>query len=240
MIDKIYILNASGAHGHFLTFALDKFCKDTPDIKNYPFNDLGNSHNNYKQSGKFCFIDDTKVYEFVKSSRNKNLILITIDNELLYFERIWLSRAGDSNTDLYSEESISHTLKKYGSRFPEYCKGKNISLKDGYKLGFKYLDKNGVIEHDNNRKTIIELKNNNLIFFPVSSFFNLNSFEQGLNDVSKKFLIELDLTNLKEVYDKFYEKNMILKSHNNVNLYLKGDKSIKLDIIQQAYVDSLE
>jgi hypothetical protein len=85
----------------------------------------------------------------------------------------------------------------------------------------------------------MELKNNNVIFFPVSNFFNLHSFEAGLSDMSKKFLIELDLTNLKEVYDQFYEKNNILKSHNNVDLYLKGDKSIKLDIIQQAYVDSL-
>jgi hypothetical protein len=239
MFKKVYILNVSGGHGHFLTFVLDKFCKDTPDIKESPFNDLGNSHNFYKQSRTFNFIDSTEVNEFVKNSRNKNLILITINNELLYFERIWLSRAGDTNTDLYSEEAISHTLKKYGSTFPAYCKEKNISLKDGYKFGFKYLDKNGVIEYDNNRKNIMELKNNNVIFFPVSNFFNLHSFEAGLNDMSKKFLIELDLTNLKEVYDQFYEKNNILKSHNNVDLYLKGDKSIKLDIIQQAYVDSL-
>jgi hypothetical protein len=239
MIDKIYILNASGAHGNFLTFVLDKFYKDTPDIKDYPFNSLGNSHNFYKQSGIFNFIDSAEVKEFVKNSRDKNLILITINYELLYFERIWLSRAGDTNTDLYSEEAISHTLKKYGSTFPEYCKEKNISLKDGYKFSFKYLDKNGVIEYDNNRKNMIELKNNNVIFFSVSNFFNLHSFEVGLNDISKKFSIELDLTNLKEVYNQFYEKNKILKSHNNVNLYLKGDKSIKLDIIQQAYVDSL-
>jgi hypothetical protein len=239
MLNKIYILNASGGHGHFLTFVLDKFCKDTPDIKDHPFNDLGSSHNFYNQSGMFNFIDSKKVEEFVKNSRNKKLILITINNELLYFERIWLSRAGDTNTDLYSEESISHTLKKYGSTFPDYCKEKNISLKEGYKFGFKYLDKNGVIEHDNNRKNMIELKNNNVIFFPISNFFNLQSFELGLNDISKKFSIELNITSLKEIYNQFYEKNRILQTHNNINLYLKGDKSIKLDIIQQAYVDSL-
>jgi len=238
MIDRIYILNTS-AHGHFLTFVLDKFCKHTPDIQETPFNDLGNSHNFYTQSGKFYFIGDPHVHEFVKSSKNENLILITIDNELLYFERIWLSRAGDTDTDLYSEESIIHTLKKYGSTFPQYCEEKNISLKEGYKFGFKYLKKNGVIEQDNNRKNLIELKDNHVIFFPICNFFNLQSFALGLNDISKKFSIELDLTSLKEVYDQFYNKNKILQTHNNVNLYLKGDKSIKLDIIQQAYVDSL-
>jgi hypothetical protein len=239
MLDKIYILNVSGCHGHFLTFVLDKFCKDTPAIEENPFNNLGNSHNFYKQSGIFNFVDDTNVENFVKKSNNKNLILITIDDELLYFERIWLSRSTNKNIDLYSEEAISKVLTECGSKFPNYCKEKNISLREGYKFSFKYLDKNGVIKYDNNRKNIIELKNNNVIFFPVSNFFNLRSFELGLNDISKKFSIELDLTKLREIYDQFYEKNKILQSHGNIDLYLKGHKSIKLDIIQQAYIDSL-
>lgn len=239
MIDNTYILNFSGGHGNFLTFILDKLCKDTPDIKNNPFNHLGNSHNFYQQSGIFNFIDAPQVEEFVKKSHNTNLILITIDNELLYFERVWLSRAGDLNTDLYSEDSISYALKNNGSTFPDYCKENNMSLKDGYKFGFKFLDQNGVIKSDNNRKNIVELKNNNAIFFPISNFFSLQSFQLGLKNISEKFAIELDFTNLKEIYNQFYKKNKILQSHNSVNLYLKGDRSIKLDIIQQAYVDSL-
>lgn len=240
MSKKIYILNIAGGHGHFLTFVLDKLCKDTPDIKVYPFNELGNTHRPYKQSGMFNFVDSMDVQNFVRNSKNKNFILITIDSELLYFERSWLSRAGDNNTDLYSEEAISIFLKKNNSIFPDYCKDKNISLKDGYKFSFKYLDKNGVIKFDHSRKSIKELKNNHVIFFPISNFFSLESFEIGLRTIAEKFFIKLDFTKISEIYDEFYKKNKILQSHNNVNLYLKGDKSIKLDIIQQAYVDSLE
>jgi len=239
MLNKIYILNISGGHGNFLTFVLDKFCKETPAIEENPFDSLGNSHNFYKKSGIFNFVEDPNVETFVKNSKNKNLILITVNNELLYFERIWLSRAGNTNTDLYSEQAISNTLKKVGSTFPKYCEEKNISLKDGYKFGFKDSKENGVIAHNNKRQNITELKNNNVLFFPISNFFNLQSFELGLNDIAKKFLIELDITNLKEVYDQFYEKNKILQSHGDVDLYLNGDKSIKLDVIQQAYIDSL-
>jgi hypothetical protein len=239
MIEKIYILNFSGGHGHFLTFVLDKLCKDTPDIKNNPFDNLGNSHNFYQQSGIFNFVDAPQVEEFVKKSHNKNLILITIDNELLYYERVWLSRAGNLETDLDSEDSISYALKKNGSTFPDYCKENSMSIKDGYKFGFKFLDQNGVIKSDNNRKKILELKNNNASFFPISNFLSLESFQFGLSNISEKFAIELDFVNLKEIYDQFYKKNKILQSHNNVNLHLKGDNTIKLDIIQQAYVDSL-
>ena len=39
-------------------------------------------------------------------------------------------------------------------------------------------------------------------------------------------------------YNEFYSKNKILQSHNNVYEYINRNKTLKLDILQQAYVDA--
>ena len=236
---KIYILNSPGGHGHFLQYILDKFYTLTPDIKDLPFDDHGRSHLKYNQSGQFIFIDDLDIEDFLLKNSNKNCILLTIDNELLYFERICLSRADEKHkTDLYSEQSISDFLIKWNSTFPKYCQEKNITLKKGYEYGFRFLNENGVIKRDIKRKTCKDIKNNNVIFFPIKNFFTIENLKEGLLNLSKFFNINLNIDKLPGLYNEFYSKNEILQSHYNVYEYINGNKSIKLDILQQAYVDS--
>ena len=54
----IYILNSSGCHGHYLTYLIDRLSKDTPTVKELPFNELGNSHLKLEYSGYARFLDD--------------------------------------------------------------------------------------------------------------------------------------------------------------------------------------
>ena len=87
-------------------------------------------------------------------------------------------------------------------------------------------------------KTCKGIENNNIIFFPIKNFFNIENLKEGLLNLSKFFNISLNINKLPELYNEFYSKNKVLQSHNNVYEYINGNKSIKLDILQQAYVDS--
>ena len=110
----IYICNQAGCHGHFLQYLLDRFSNHTPTITTLPFNNLGNSHKRWKQSGKFVYIGELKVRTFLRNTNSKkNIIQITIDESILYFERASALRTRDANTNLYNVESIRKTKKVY-------------------------------------------------------------------------------------------------------------------------------
>ena len=238
---KIYICNVSGGHGHFLTWLLDKCCKTTPDISTEPFDAIGRSHKEYTSSGKFIFIDTPQYEEMVKTMTNENIILITIDKEILYFERICINRSGrsgEANTNLFNESEIEEFLRNNNSTFPDFCKNKNISIQEGYKYAFKFLNQNGAIKLDTRRKEFPALLKNNVTFFPLKNYFNFDLFSNAIENIAKKFSIEVDINACKEVYDIFYKSNKVLQSHNNVYEYINGNKSIKLDVLQQAYVDA--
>ena len=66
----------------------------------------------------------------------------------------------------------------------------------------------------------------------------LESFKNSLIDIGKFFGLEFDLTNLEKDYQQFYDKNTILQTHNLPIEYLNGNTNIKLDVLQQAYVDA--
>lgn len=235
---QTYILNVSGGHGHFLQWLLDRSCVDTPAIDTLPFNHLGASHKTYEQSGHFIFIDDLDTGKFLNSNIGKNAVMITIEDEILYWERSCLFRAGNAGTDLFDEKSIEEFLIKQSSTFPEYCKSKGLSIKDGYMYAFKNVAQSGARLYDNDRKKIIGIKNNNVHFLPISNFLDRQKLKKSLIDIGKKFKFELDLSNYDEAYGAFYHSNTILQTSKNIELYLAGDTSIKLDVLQQAYVDA--
>ena len=66
----------------------------------------------------------------------------------------------------------------------------------------------------------------------------VKDFKKSIIEIGKHFNIEFDLTGIDELYQEFYKRNQILKTHYKVKDYLNGNKSIALDILQQAYVDA--
>jgi hypothetical protein len=233
----VYILNVSGGHGHFLQWLLDKFCTATPSIEKIPFNNLGASHIGYKKSGKFIFIDDTETESFLKSNKNKNAIMITIENEILYWERSCMYRAGDQGTDLFDEKSIKKFLTINGSQFPKLCEDKKISIKEGYRLAFQDLDRCGARIHDIKRKNYMGIENNKVYFLKLGAFLNCELLRRSLIAISNHYKFDIDLNDFEKIYHMWYSKNTILQSQKNIEKYTK-QQSTKLDILQQAYVDA--
>ena len=147
-------------------------------------------------------------------------------------------RAGDATTDLFDEKSIENFLNSQGSTFPQHCKDNNISIKDGYTYAFQDVSKCGARERDNERKNYVGLQNNNVYYWPIKNFLNLQDFKKALLEVSKKFNFKLDLSGFDEMYNTWCNQNTILQTNSAVEQHLNGDTSIKLDILQQAYVDA--
>jgi hypothetical protein len=120
MFNKIYILNSSGCHGHYLTYLIDRLSKDTPDLKDLPFNDLGNSHLKLNYSEHACFIDSKEYYN--KNFKGSNIIKIIYPNDILYYERVAMSRAGDANRDLHNLHLDISFMEIYNKKFYEKIK----------------------------------------------------------------------------------------------------------------------
>lgn len=236
-MNKIHILNVSGGHGHFIQWLLDKVCTSTPDIDTVPYSELGASHNIYKQSGKFVFVDDPETKAFLETSQDKNAIMITIDDEILYWERSCIYRAGQAGTNLFDEKSIEDFLTKNGSPFPEFCKTKNITIKDGYRYAFQDLENSGARLKDNERKNYPGVKNNNVYFLSLSSFLNKEKLKTSLVEIANFFKFQITLQDLDEIYKVWYSKNTILQTNDVVKQY-NNNKTVKLDVLQQAYVDA--
>ena len=113
----IYILNSSGCHGHYLTYLIDRLSIDTPSITELPFNNLGNSHLDLEYSGYARFLD---VFQYQdKNLKESNIIKIIYPNDILYYERVAMSRAGDANGDLHNLHLDISFMEKYNKVFYE-------------------------------------------------------------------------------------------------------------------------
>tara|TARA_B100000085_G_scaffold110756_1_gene101052 strand:- start:783 stop:1505 length:723 start_codon:yes stop_codon:yes gene_type:complete len=223
----IYICNQAGCHGHFLRYLLDRFSNHTPTITTLPFNNLGNSHKRWNKSNKFKFIGVGKVKTFLRTTTGKkNIIQITIDESILYFERALMLRAQDSNTNLYDIESIRHRLIDNGSNFPEVCEKNKISLQEGYKTAFSNLENCGARKWDLELKKNPYLQKHNVVFFPVANFFTEDKLKTALQNLSKEFKFTLNFGGFSQIYKMFYDKNTLF------------NKNKPLDILQQAWVDA--
>jgi len=237
-MNRIYICNIGGGHGHFLQWVLDKLCTETDPIDTIPFDSIGASHLDWWDSGKFRFVDDTEYEKFADRPTKKSVILIKIDDEILYWERSCMYRAGNATTDLFDEESIANFLTRGGSTFPQYCKDNNISIKDGYRYAFQDITNCGARQRDNERMNYPALKNHNVYYWPIKNFLNLQDFKKALLEVGKKFEFNLDLSTFDEIYEAWCDQNTILQTSDAVKQHLNGNTSVKLDVLQQAYVDA--
>jgi len=253
MEPEIYVFNSSGCHGHYLRYLIDRCSSITPPIIDLPFNSLGNSHKPIKYSNYVTFVD---TYQHVenKNLKNKKIIKIIYSDDILYYERVAMNRAGDSGKDINTLHKDISFLKDYNNQF--YKKIKSLYsvdidsvpkwlLRDAYKLGFLDQARQGsvVAARDEIRWAQNNLsQNNHLEFVHVNVFFGFESLKNKLLELGSKFDLKLDLTPLPEIHDEFLKLNYILKTQNNPKITLdavehKLDITVPdLDIIQQAFV----
>ena len=94
-----------------------------------------------------------------------------------------------------------------------------------------------VVRHKKRFKEICS-NNNNVFKYNVENFFTPEAFESSIKDIGSYFKIDFDTTGIDELHKEFYSRNTILQTQKNVEEYLSGNKDVKLDIIQKAYIDA--
>lgn len=254
---KIYVFNSPGCHGHYLTYLIDRFSKQSPEIKKLPFNELGNSHAEVEYSGFAKFIHVTEKYKqnLIKQNLIKqNIIKIIYPNDILYFERVAMNRAGDANYDLNKLHQDMSFMKDYNLEFYNnirrlYSTENNSmpkwALRDAYKLGFLDWDRQGSVVNSKNDIAWVNenvAPKNNVHFIHVNVFFNEESIRRCLTQLDELFGLDLDLENLSEVHKVFMQKNKILQSNKNTDMVLGAISKSEnidipsLDILQEAYI----
>ena len=250
---EIYVFNSAGCHGNYLTYLIDRLCTKTPKIDQLPFNSLGNSHKTINYSGYVKFIH-THQHEEQKNLKNVKIIKIIYSEDILYFERVAMKRAGDVGRDLDNLHKDISFMKDYNHEF--YKKIKSLYslgvdsvpkwlLRDAYKLGFLDNSRQGSVVSSQQEIQWMEnnlSKNNQLAYVHVNRFFNYESLKDTLQELDDKFNLHLDLNDLEEIHQQFYRLNDVVQTHRNPEILLNAvDRKIDiavptLDIIQQAYV----
>lgn len=252
MESDIYVFNSAGCHGHYLTYLIDRFSKKTPTITELPFNELGNSHKNISYSGFLIFVNSHE-HDNYKTLKNKKIIKITYDKNILYYERVAMCRAGDANRDINNIHTDISFLKSYNKEFYDKIykiysiKNDTVPkwlLRDAYKLGFLDWNNQGsVISSKEDIKWVEDhLKNNNVYFLDVNIFFTIEEIKKELQKLDNMFNLNLSLEGIETVHLEFLKRNKILQTQKNTEVVLdaiKENTNIEfppLDVIQQAFV----
>ena len=263
MDTHIYVFNSAGCHGHYLTYLIDRLSDRTPKIEQLPFNNIGNSHNNISYSGFVEFVydldhdardHDALDHKKLKSLKNANIIKILYSNDILYYERVAMARAGDTDRDIDNIHSDISFLKSYNKEFynkiytlysVENDSVPKWLLRDAYKLGFLDWHKQGSVV--NSRQDIKWIENNlvednTVRYTQVGIFLAHGKLKRELQELDSAFGLELSFKNFDSIHEEFLSKNKILQTHGNTKLVLDAVKEQRdisvppLDIIQQAYV----
>jgi len=245
----IYIFNSGGCHGNYLTYLIDRLSRKTPTIKELPFNEFGNSHNNIDYSGFAKCIHNKE-----QQLSNKNIIKIIFSQNVLYYERVAMNRAGDAGRDINNIHHDISFFNKYNKEFYDkiyslYSIENNAIpkwlLRDAYKLGFLHWNKQGsvVLSREDIKWVDDNLaKDNDVHYTQVDIFFTTKTLKRELNDLDNKFDLDLNLNDLDSIHEEFLSRNKILQTHKNTDIVLNAIKKNEnipvppLDIIQQAYV----
>jgi len=253
METEIYIFNSGGCHGHYLNYLIDRLSKKTPPIKEIPFNHLGNSHNKINYSGFSKFVDSLEHYNY-KHLKNKKIIKIVYDQEILYYERVAMNRAGDAGRDIHNLHRDISFLKDYSEEFyKKIYKLYSINndavpkwlLRDAYKLGFLDWNNQGSVlssKQDINWINDNLLEHNNIYFLNVGIFFTTETLKNELKKLNDIFELELEIDDVDEIHKIFLDRNKILQTHKDTDVVLNAVYNNEhitvppLDIIQQAFV----
>ena len=241
-----------GTHGNFLRFFIDKFSRHTKDIDGNPFTENHTSHLPVSYSGqvtKYHPTDHEPIYQNIDQPH----ILITIEKEDLMFIERWATiRAGDHKIDTSQDTvEVNSFFLKYFPWKEKFLKLYNLDLektpkipkfliRDFYKLSFLDPAHSGYIIAD-----IFYRKNKpkNTFCFPVSSFWNEEKFYNTIEQVNKKFGLQLEIYD-KTVYTTFHKNLHFLDTRYRVNEVInciKDKKNISLqslDRVEQAYISA--
>ena len=249
----IYIFNSAGCHGHYLTYLIDRLSKKTPAINQLPFNNLGNSHNKIDYSG-FSHLIHADLHEQNKNLKDTNIVKILYSDNILYYERVAMSRAADANRDIHRLNNDISFLKSYNNEFYNNIynlysiKSHSVPkwlLRDAYKMGFLDWEKQGsVVTSKQDIKWMADtLEKNNMVHYTqVDVFFKAEKLKRELQELNNKFDLDLEFDSFESIHEEFLSRNKILHSHKNTEIVLGAVKENKdipiptLDIIQQAYV----
>lgn len=249
----IYIFNSTGCHGHYLVYLIDRLSNRTPEIKQLPFNELGNSHNTINYSGFINFVDSSEHEDNI-NLKDKNIIKILYSDNILYYERVAMARAGDANRDIHSINNDISFLKSYNKDFYDKIHAlykidsNNVPkwlLRDAYKMGFlDWQNQGSVVTSRQDIKWIEEnlAGQNNIHYSHVDVFFTTEKLKIELQELDEKFDLDISFDDFENIHEQFMSKNNILKTHSHADLVLDAVKRQQdipvptLDIIQQAYV----
>lgn len=254
MDTHIYVFNSAGCHGHYLTYLIDRLSNRTPKIEQLPFNNIGNSHNSVNYSGLVKFIHSSE-HEENKSLKDTNIIKILYSNDILYYERVAMNRAADSNRDIHNLHQDISFLKSYNREFYDKIHAlykidsdsvPKWLLRDAYKMGFLDWNKQGSVLTSKQDIRWIEENlardDNNTHYTQVGVFFTTEKLKKELQDLDDQFDLDLSFDDFEPIHEEFLDRNNILKTHSHTDLVLDAVKRQQdiptppLDIIQQAYV----
>jgi hypothetical protein len=218
-----------------------------------PFNAQGNSHNKIVYSDFAEFVDASQ-HEENKNLKNTNILKIVYSDNILYYERVAMARAGDANRDIHSINNDISFFKTYNKEFYEKIHAlykidsNNVPkwlLRDAYKMGFlDWQNQGSVVTAKQNIKWIEEnlAGQNNIHYTQVDVFFTTEKLKIELQELDEKFDLDLCFNNFEQIHQQFMDRNNILNTHSHTDLVLDAVKRQQdipvptLDIIQQAYV----
>ena len=261
----IHVFNSAGCHGHYLVYLIDRLSKKTPVIKQLPFNELGNSHNNIDYSGYAKFVDETQ-HEENKNLTDTNIVKILYSDNILhrdvglhrdnilYYERVAMARAGDVNRDIHNLHKDISFLKTYNNEL--YNKIHDLYsidsdsvpkwlLRDAYKMGFlNWQEQGSVVKRRTSIRWIEEnlAGKNKIHTTAVDIFFTTEKLKIELQELDEEFGLDLSFDDLEDIHEQFMCKNNFLKTNGHTDLVLDAVQRQEdipvptLDIIQQAYV----
>jgi len=253
MEPEIYVFNSAGCHGHYLRYLIDRCSSNTPRITDLPFNNLGNSHKPIEYSNYVAFVDSSQHSEN-KNLKNKKIIKIIYSDDILYYERVAMNRAGDSGRDINTIYKDISFLKNYNNQFYEKIRSlysvdidsvPKWLLRDAYKLGFLDWPNQGSVVTAKQDIEWIEgnlARDNTIHYTQVDVFSTTEKLKKELQKLNDAFGLDLSFDDLEHIHEQFLNRNTIFQTHGNTDLVLEAVKENRdmtippLDIIQQAYV----
>lgn len=236
-------------HHNFLRYVLDSCSRITPLLSELPFIETGTSHKKLNYSGKFEVLESDHNRPI--REQGKGPFILCVADDILYIERISISREGDRNNDLTKSHNFINWQpwnKHYVDAIIEdYKLEKNkpipkFILRDSIKKS--YLDPENKGSFLQNKKLVDSVNNTDTdnYFFPISSFFTLEKFVKELTKLDNKYNLQLDFENIPQIYSQFAERNEILKNHfvvDEIITAIKNKENMKipdLDVFQEGYI----
>lgn len=250
----INIAFQGGTHGKFLRYFLDRFSSLTPAIEKDPFTETGASHQKIKYSSKFNVYVPNDQSPYFKNVDQQHILITIGQDDLLFLQRIIHSRVEDFNIDLTKDtiKFLPEYIKifnvnprfyqLYNKEISETVKIPKYILRDFYKLNFLDLHHDGFFIK---QKKYLKQLPKQVLFFPVSSFWDEGKFFEEIDILNKKLNLKLILERKsKDIFKMFLHKLKQLPTRfrcQEIIECLKNKKKYDLsviDIVEQAYISA--